>query len=1083
MRADDWLHWPLNGHAVYGKGRRHLRAFRSSAIISRDIHLRFQVRQDRALKSMYRLQGILLAFQVRMGLSRMSSKEDHQKDTPRQDEASLESILDRFEQAWQHGVEPEIDQFLPGQSGEQRDLLVELVHMDLECRLKAGQAIRVENYLHRYPALAQDRLAVLDMIAAEFDLRWRTEPLISIDEYTARFPQYGDQLRSRLKPSARFERRRAAVRVNCPHCQSPIQFTGDEAGEEVTCSSCGSSFRIEPGRDVSWSGEKLPQIGRFQLLERIGRGAFGTVYRARDSELDRTVALKVPRSGNLVTDQDEERFEREARAVAQLRHAGIVAVYEVGRTESFPYLVCEFVKGITLSSALTGKRFGFRHAAELTVQLADALDHAHRQGVVHRDLKPSNVMLEKLEVTEQENTQATAGSSATPALGYRARLMDFGLARRDDEEVTVTLEGEVLGTPAYMSPEQARGDNRRVDGRSDIYSLGIMLYELLVGELPFRGNREMLLHQMQFEAPRPLRSLNNRVPRDLETITLKCLQKDRGRRYTTAGELAADLGRWLAGETIRARPVGRTEQFFSWCRRNPRVAILASSVLVLLATIATVSTTLAIRIHLEQIRTKEAQLQADQGLQFARRAADQFFTLASDQTLLNAPGMQPVRKELLNSAREFFAQFVREHADDPTLQIDLAAASLRVAQISVEFEEYDSALISFVKGLEILERMLTDNPEVNLAASLPKGLFKGRLRRPLDQLETTPDVGGVAPIVLNQTERARRIWDQLIERYPDVRGFRNDLAGLLILRGIMHDTIAQTEQAMESFDQARQIWEGLHREDPNDENVQSDLAVAWGDMAGVLMRKKQFSESLKTHERGIAVVEDLNRRHPGVPSFRYDLAGTYYALGVLHERLGNPNEALLLLEKAKAGMQSLHQENPSFVNYERDWAAVLRAVGDLHHRQARVDESLPFYGQVVAVRKKLFADHPDESDFRIILDESLEALSVVQRSAGQPEAAASTLLDRKTLWPEDAAKLYEVAADLAQCISRQGQNPEALRLIDESSRQSMEDNIIQTLREAISAGFADHARLDKDPSFAAIHEHRAFVELLNQLKK
>ncbi len=383
--------------------------------------------------------------------------------------------------------------------------------------------------------------------------------------------------------------RRFPIHLNCPHCQSPIEPVVESAEEEVVCPSCGSSFHIDPDRTQDWSKDKLPKLDKFELIEAVGRGAFGTVYRARDKRLERIVAVKVPRSGQLATEEDEDRFVREARNAAQLQHPGIVPVYEVGRGESFPYIVSEFVEGTTLADILTARRFGFRESAKLVAQVAAALEHAHAQGVVHRDLKPANIML-------------TADGSP--------RVMDFGLAKRDAGEITMTFEGQVLGTPAYMSPEQAAGQSHHVDGRSDIYSLGGILYELLTGELPFRGNQRMLLHQVLNDEPRSPHSLNDRIPRDLETISLKAMSKEPSRRYQTAQALAEDLTRYLAGQPISARPVGRIERTWRWCRRNPSVASLSAAVVVVLLAGTTVSTIFGI----------EAEAQAREALAEKARA-------------------------------------------------------------------------------------------------------------------------------------------------------------------------------------------------------------------------------------------------------------------------------------------------------------------------------------------------------------------------------------------------------------------------------------------------------------------------------
>src|SRR5512137_2648263 len=334
----------------------------------------------------------------------------------------------------------------------------------------------------------------------------------------------------------------------CPGCllRGGLPVEGDGAPRE------------EPSPPTHF--QSLPcSFGDYELLEQMGRGGMGIVYKARQKSLDRMVALKMLLFGPQAGPEFVQRFRAEALAAASLQHPNIVAVHEVGVHEGQPFFAMDYVGGPSLAQVVGHQPLPAPRAAGYLKTIAETVHYAHERGILHRDLKPSNVLIDEHD---------------------EPKVMDFGLAKRIEKDTELTLSGQVLGSPNYIPPEQAAAHRGLVGKRSDVYSLGAILYHLLTGRAPFAApTAAETLQQVQTADPVSPTVLSPHLPRDLKTICLKCLEKEPARRYQTAQELAEELGRWLRGEPILARPVSRPEKAWRWCRRNPAIAGLVAAVL------------------------------------------------------------------------------------------------------------------------------------------------------------------------------------------------------------------------------------------------------------------------------------------------------------------------------------------------------------------------------------------------------------------------------------------------------------------------------------------------------------------------
>ena len=559
--------------------------------------------------------------------------------------SQYEESIEAFEDAWRTGSPPNIDDYLRGEGPEREALLVELSHVDLEFRLKAGESVRVESYLERYPRMTQDSATVLELLEAEYELRRRNEANIGLDGYAQRFPAYVEELRRRLACAPTMGGGRTVV-------------------------------------DISARGRELPLVPGYKIIAEIGRGGMGVVYQALQLGLQRTVALKMVLTGFQAGPNELSRFRAEAAALARLQHPNIVQIYEVGEAAGRPYFVFEFVAGGSLAQHLHGRPQPVRAAAQLVEILARAVHAAHAHGVIHRDLKPANILLrDECDEARNECDDLSPLASRLPLLV--PKITDFGLAKcvggGDGPDLHgPTVTGDLLGTPNYMAPEQAMVPSQPVGPAADVYALGAILYELITGRPPFTGETPLTtLLQVLHNEPVSVTSLQPNVPRDLETICLKCLRKDPRQRYSSAVELAEDIQRFLRDEPIRARPVRVMEKLRRWVRRHPAPALLLTTGLlapvVALITLSFLSARL-VRSNALESAAQQAELLEEATKEYSRnvqRVTKANFTV--NKMVPPTPGTVPlsIPATFLHDVGEQIAQVgrsgvrVRQYSDFP----------------------------------------------------------------------------------------------------------------------------------------------------------------------------------------------------------------------------------------------------------------------------------------------------------------------------------------------------------------------------------------------------------------------------------
>jgi serine/threonine protein kinase len=756
-------------------------------------------------------------------------------------------------------------------------------------------------------------------------------------------------------------------------------------------------------------------LGDFRILGEVGRGGMGVVYEAGQISLGRKVALKVLPFASTLDPRHLQRFKNEAQAAAHLHHTNIVPVFAVGCERGVHYYAMQFIDGHTVAALIRALRQAavrptaaepltapylpsdpaapaapattasapptpfpaafstersaqspayFRNVAQLGVQAAEALDHAHQMGVLHRDVKPANLMVE--------------------ATGH-LWVTDFGLARFQ-ADANLTLSGDLVGTLRYMSPEQALAQRGVVDHRTDVYSLGATLYELLTHEPAVPGeDRHEIVRRIAEEEPVPPRRHNKVIPAELEVVVLKAMAKNPAERYATAQELADDLRRFLDDKPVRARRTPLRQRLARWARRHKAWVAAAAAVLVLATAALAVSNVLVWR---ERQR-------AEKRSEFARRVVNDMYTDFAEKWLADEAEMEEVQREFLLKALGFYEELAREGGSDPGVRLETAKAYRRVGDIQAKLHDYDKAGEAYDKAVALLTRLAADRPgeptdrqELALAHN-----NRGKLLRQT----------GRASDAAEDWQRALDLREELVRQHPGEPAYRRDLAGSYNNRAIRLVEVGKRADAEQSYRQALAAWADLAREYPDEPEYRFDVSRSYSNL-GLLLAASGRSEGAeetfdqaadrrrKAEEafaKAVALLQDLVKAHPRAAAYRQALAHGHYIRGRLASedalalQLGLPGlcagpgrqgavltaatrsrTAEEAFQQALELQRKLVEDFPRVPSYRHELAKSWDSLGRRLEQTGRHDEAQFAFRQSLPHWNRLTQRYPDDASYR-----------------------------------------------------------------------------------------------------------------------
>jgi serine/threonine protein kinase len=823
---------------------------------------------------------------------------------------------------------------------------------------------------------------------------------------------------------------------------------------------------------------------RYTLTRLHAEGGIGRVWLARDADLGRDVALKELRPERAANPAAWSRFLEEARITGQLEHPGIVPVYELARKadESKPFYTMRFVRGRTLAEASRAyhQKRAEGQAGPLDLQallnafvgVCNAVAYAHSRGVIHRDLKGQNVVLGDFgEVV----------------------VLDWGLAKlvdRPEQTLTPavavekeagrgeTLAGQALGTPAYMAPEQAEGRWDVVDRRSDVYGLGAILYEVLTGQPPFDGiDTSEILRRVVHEHPARPRSLDPAAPPALEAVCLKALAKQPKDRYGSARELADEVRRHLADEPVTAYSEPLNQRAGRWARRHKPLVASAAALLVAAVLGLTVGTIL---LGQANARTEAQRRIAETNFRKARQAVDEYFTKISESRLLNVPGLQPLRKDLLESARKYYEEFLKDRGNDRTVRADAAEAWYRLGYLTMQLGSPAEAAPSLEKAAAMYEMLARDHPDE------PRYPYK--LAMSLNDLGITQAARGQNAEAAQSHRRAMEIREQIVRAHPTVAEYRKELAiGYANVSNRLFES-GRLEGALDAARRSQAIYESLLREHPDVADYRHRLTGTYGGLAMMLHEMGRVPESLEMHRRAIAMREALVREHPVDLEFRSGLAGAYADLGFVQYRLtGELAEALAAMHRAREIVDGLARDNPTVVGYRSQLGWVHNHIGRIQEALDRPDEARTSHEQARAIRESLVREQPDVPWHRNALAYSLYYLGRLERDAGREAEAVRHLERSRALWEElselESIDPYNRACIESLCSELAGVGKTTLSPEDLERRRRYADRAVASLRAATAGGYHNPDMIEGDSDFDAVRDREDFQVLLRSQRE